>query len=234
MKHFLVYTVSYLSLANICYAQTCNPLPSCADLGYTTTAEEAATKSKCLPCPLDNNYYYCPDLCWEYTLTSCEGSSCKKCDYGDFYRIEVTAPLCEYIETTPPSGCLEAKSCIREGTTYYSTTCATCAEGWTASNGSCVANTCSGYGSSTTGCSAYDTCKSGNTTMYKCTGCQTNYQLSGYQCNYDDPNSCNDCSNLSSLSLSTSYTSCPGPSRGSCRLNGTLYYYCGECELILH
>ena len=98
MKHFLFYSVSYLSLTGMCYAQTCKPLPSCADLGYTTTAEEAATKSKCLPCPLDNNYYYCPDLCWEYTLTSCEGSSCKKCDYGDLYRIEVTAPLCECSE----------------------------------------------------------------------------------------------------------------------------------------
>ena len=75
MKRILVYTVSYLSLIGTGYAQTCNPVPSCAELGYTTPASEIASKPQCLKCPFDANYYYCPNLCWEYPLTSCEGSN---------------------------------------------------------------------------------------------------------------------------------------------------------------
>ena len=74
MKRILVYTVSYLSLIGTGYAQTCNPVPSCTELGYTTPANEIGSKAKCIACPFDENNFYCVDLCWEYNLTSCEGS----------------------------------------------------------------------------------------------------------------------------------------------------------------
>lgn len=187
MKHFLVYTVSYLSLVGTCYAQTCKTIPTCTELGYTTPANEAATKSKCLACPFDANYYYCPDLCWEYTLTSCSGSGCKKCDYGDVYRIEETAPICEYTSATLPAGCsIATDSCSKDGVTYYSNSCATCYTGYSLSSGNC-SKTCTYTATSKpSNCKTVSSCQlasaSGTTTYYKCTKCNDGYNLSSGYC----------------------------------------------------
>ena len=57
------YSLSTLSVATKASgAKTCEKLPSCADLGYRITKENAArvsTPYSCSACPLDGNYWAC-------------------------------------------------------------------------------------------------------------------------------------------------------------------------------
>lgn len=54
-----------LLTATAATAQTCIKTPSCADLGYTKTADDCSGKT-ILKCPLDNTQVYCPG--YEETL----------------------------------------------------------------------------------------------------------------------------------------------------------------------
>lgn len=57
------YSLSYLSIIpKRSGAKTCEALPSCADLGYQITKENAArvsTQYSCSACPLDGNMWAC-------------------------------------------------------------------------------------------------------------------------------------------------------------------------------
>ena len=124
---------------------------------------------------------------------------------------------CAYTATSLPTGCSSADSCEKNGSTYYSSTCSECKNGYTLSSGSCSANACSGYYSSKTGCSSYSSCLSGTTTKYKCTNCNSGYTASSGQCTE------NSCYGYASIKQGcSSYTTCSTPT--------ATYYKCSSCE----
>ena len=240
MKRLLFCTVSYLSVISICQAQTCNPIPSCADLGYKTSADNAG--SHCLACPFDNTLYYCPNLCWEYTLSSSSAdcrspNKCTKCTHGDGYRKTGCDDGYNFVNGSCVSSCtltLEAipascssvsESCSRDGKTYYSAICTGCKNGYEPSGTTCTAAACTGYNStstSITGCKTVSSaCLSGTTNKYKCNTCYTGYSLSSGAC-----------------TKTCTYTATNKPSNcktatGSCLLessSGTTTYYTTTCQ----
>ena len=140
---------------------------------------------------------------------------------------------CAYTNTSLPSGCsAAADSCSKDGKTYYSTTCKTCKSGWYLSNGSCKANTCSGYYDDYVTleyCNDYnfDICYSGYTTKIYCYSCRSPYTAQyglcinscvaqGYEdrgcCSYHDPAEIEYCPEDSS------YMRCPWKSEGNCEV----------------
>ena len=171
--------------------------------GYTSTSSTIANCSTTSSCQKGATILYKCDVCaTDYELVD-----------GDCIQ------SCAYTSTSKPSNCSTATdSCEKDGTTYYSTTCQTCKNGWYVnSSNTCTKNACTGYGSSKTGCSSYDTCKSGSSTKYKCTACNDGYTLSSGQCG------ANACSGYgASNSYCSSYTTC---------LSGTTTKYkCTSCS----
>ena len=174
------------------------------------------------------------------TISSCQkgANTVYKCDVcaTDYELIDgYCVQNCAYTATSLPTNCSVADSCSKNGKTYYSSTCQTCKDGYTVSSGSCKANTCSGYGSSSSGCASYTTCKSGTTTKYKCTKCNSCYSLSNNQCKNQ-----NTCSSLYlGQRTSGAYTDAEcdslynnGSDASTCKKCGTTYYacYCAMCN----
>ena len=204
----------------------CVPTPDCTELGYTTSSCEGGF----VRCPFDISKLYCVpcDSSYQYTCSDSgqigSGDSCNgkyiECECADGYELVDGACVvsCAYTLTTLPTGCSAvADSCVKNGTTYYSSTCTTCKTGYTLSSGSCKANACDGYGTSKTGCSNYSTCTTPTATKYKCTACSSGYNLSSGQC------SANTCSDYQSYTTGcTSYTTCKTPTATK--------YKCTACE----
>ncbi|MBQ8436823.1 MAG: hypothetical protein IJX20_04145 [Alphaproteobacteria bacterium] len=171
-------------LSTIAHAE-CTPAPDCVELGYT----ETSCNGGFVRCPFDINKLFCLpcDSSYKYTCSETgeigSGIACNgkyiECECTDGYELVNGACIvsCAYTLTALPTGCSAADSCVKNGTTYYSSTCTTCKSGYTISSGTCKANTCSGYYTSKTGCSDYSTCLSGTITTYKCTACETGYTL---------------------------------------------------------
>ena len=183
-KNKIGMTALFCLLSSTVHAE-CVPTPDCAEIGYTETSCEGGfvrcpfdiSKLYCIPC--DSSYQYtCSDSGQVGSGDSCNGKYIE-CECADGYELVDGACVisCAYTLTALPTGCSAADSCIKNGTTYYSSTCTSCKSGYTISSGTCKANTCSGYYTSKTGCSSYTTCKSGTTTKYKCTACSSGYTL---------------------------------------------------------
>ncbi len=218
-------TFIYCLLSTTAYAE-CTPAPDCAELGYMADSCEG----KFVRCPFNTSKLFCLpcDSSYKYTCSETgeigSGSACNgkyiKCNCTDGYDLIDGACVasCAYTLTTLPTGCSAADSCVKNGTTYYSSTCTTCKNGYTLSSGTCKANTCSGYYTSKTGCSNYTTCLSGTTTKYKCTACNTGYTLSSGQCK---ANTC-DGYYTSVNSNCSSYT--------TCQSGTTTKYKCTACS----
>jgi len=203
--------VSSLTMTGTVYAE-CTPAPDCASIGYTETSCNGGfvrcpfdiNKLLCIPC--DSSYKYACSGTGEIgSGTACNGKYIE-CECTDGYELVDGACVisCAYTLTALPTGCSAADSCVKNGTTYYSSTCTTCKSGYTISSGTCKANTCSGYYTSKTGCSNYSTCLSGTTTKYKCSSCNTGYTLNSGQCS---ANTCDGYDNSIDSNCS-SYTTC--------------------------
>ena len=216
--------VSSLTMTGTVYAE-CTPAPDCVELGYTETSCNGGfvrcpfdiNKLLCIPC--DSSYKYaCSETGEIGSGTACNGKYIE-CKCTDGYELVDGACVisCAYTLTALPTGCSAADSCVKNGTTYYSSTCTTCKSGYTISSGTCKANTCSGYYTSKTGCSNYSTCSTPTETKYKCTACNNGYTLNSGQC------SANTCSGYySSKTGCSNYTTC---------LSGTATKYkCTACE----
>jgi len=177
--------VSSLTMTGTAYAE-CTPAPDCVSIGYTETSCEGKfvrcpfdiSKLFCLPC--DSSYKYaCSETGEIGSGTACNGKYIE-CECTDGYELVDGACVvsCAYTLTALPTGCSATDSCVKNGTTYYSSTCTTCKSGYTISSGTCKANTCSGYSSSIPSqCATYSTCKSGTATKYKCTACESGYKM---------------------------------------------------------
>ena len=218
--------VSSVSMTNIARAK-CIPSPDCVEIGYTATS----CTGDSLKCPFDTSKLFCVpcDSSYQYTCTQTgqkgKGASCDgkyiECECSDGYDlVDGNCVIsCVYTLTSLPTGCSAvADSCVKNGTTYYSSTCTSCKSGYIINSGTCKANTCSGYNTSKTGCSNYSTCQSGNTTKYKCTACNSGYTLSSGQC---PANTCSGYYYTTKTGCST-YTTCQSES--------TVYYKCTSCE----
>lgn len=95
--------------------------------------------------------------------------------------------------------------------------CSECDEGYHLSGNTCVANTCASTNTSITGCTAYDTCVTPNSTYYTCTECGDGYTLTNKAC------IANTCTTTNTDKTGCSnYTPCTTPA-------GT-YYTCTECS----
>ena len=177
--------VSSLTMTNTVHAE-CVPTPDCASIGYTSTSCEGGF----VRCPFDISKLYCVpcDSSYQYTCSGTgqvgSGDSCNgkyvSCDCADGYELVDgnCVVSCSYTRTSLPTGCSAVSgSCVKNGTTYYSSTCTSCKTGYTLSSGSCNANTCDGYHDYNTGCTSYTTCQSGSITKYKCTACEEEYIL---------------------------------------------------------
>jgi len=177
--------VSSLTMTGTVYAE-CTPAPDCVELGYTETSCNGGfvrcpfdiNKLLCIPC--DSSYKYaCSETGEIGSGTACNGKYIE-CECTDGYELVDGACVvsCAYTLTALPTGCSATDSCVKNGTTYYSSTCTTCKSGYTISSGTCKANTCSGYSSSIPSqCATYSTCKSGTATKYKCTACESGYKM---------------------------------------------------------
>ena len=218
--------VSSMSMISTVRAE-CVPTPDCVEIGYTATS----CTGDSLKCPFDTSKLFCVpcDTKYKYTCTQTgqkgKGSSCDgkyiECECNEGYDLVDGSCVisCAYTLTSLPTGCSAVSdSCVKNGTTYYSSTCTSCKNGYTINAGTCKANTCSGYYSSKTGCSNYSTCQSGTTTKYKCTACNNGYTLNSAQCK---ANPC-DGYKTSTDSNCSSYNTC---------LSGTTTKYrCKACK----
>ena len=117
------------------------------------------------------------------------------------------------------------KNCGSQGTGYCYSTCQT---GWHKSgNCDCEPNDCSGYVLSTTvgmNCDGIASCKSGDTYVYKCTGCAPGYKLN------DAKNQCVNqvCGDIGTNYSTTIVDHCTSISVG--KIGETYCYLCSECE----
>ena len=110
----------------------------------------------------------CPD-----GTTMREGRCVKNCD-TTVYKLEGKCDESKGVCSTCQGG---------DGDRYVYTSCK---EGYSISNGSCVAAGCSGYPYTekpVQNCRDIQQCKSGTTYKYKCSSCQQGYTLSGSKCN---------------------------------------------------
>ena len=232
MTFIMWILVSSMSMTSTVRAE-CVPSPNCAEMGYTATSCDGDS----LKCPFDLSKLYCIpcDTSFQHTCesegqigkgTSCNGKY-QECRCNEGYDLVDGSCVisCAYTLTSLPAGCSAVSdTCVKNSTTYYSSTCTSCKNGYTINSGACKANTCSGYYSSKTGCSNYSTCQSGSATKYKCTDCNIGYTLSSGQC------SANTCSGYKDTipDACSSYNTCITSDRitkyscTSCQSNYTL------------
>ena len=169
----------------------------------------------------------CSELGYEQQASDCTGQHMLKCPF-DTSKVFCGGEACNYTNTSLPSGCSTADSCIKDGKNYYSSICSSCYTGYSLkSNGTC-SQTCTYTNTSTAHCSDYDSCKlgsaSGSKTYYYCNSCDAGYSLSNGSC----VSSCNkSCSGGYYLDYSTCSCKC-GLSGSDC---GSGYYLSGcSCQ----
>ena len=214
------------------------PYTSCDTNGMCSTCQ-SGTNTKYSAPTCNNGWYASGSSCVENactgfnstssTIANCATtSSCQKgattiykCDtcVTDYELTDGTcAQNCSYTSETLPQYCsVPTDSCTKDSTTYYSTTCKTCIEGYEPSSGTCVAASCTGFGTSTTGCSSYNTCLSGTTTKYKCTACKDGYTINSGQCK------ANECAGYYAK------TGCSSTSSDTCKSGTSTKYKCTAC-----
>ena len=217
--------VSSVSMTNIARAE-CIPSPDCVEIGYTATS----CTGDSLKCPFDTSKLFCVpcDSSYQYTCTQTgqkgKGASCDgkyiECECSDGYDlVDGNCVIsCVYTLTSLPTGCSAvADSCVKNGTTYYSSTCTSCKSGYIINSGTCKANACSGYYSDKNGCAKYTTCQSGSIRKYQCSSCNEGYVWHSDTCWADS------CDGFQGDGLGCSvYTTC---------LSGdTTTYNCSACE----
>ncbi len=107
----------------------------------------------------------------------------------------------------------------------YVKTCISCEEGYILLNGSCEENTCQEYNNSVSEivtCKDMDSCKKGNTIVYKCKECVPGYKLTNdYKCEKDE------CINYP---FKEKPTNCKGEAK-ECYHGEDVYYGCESCNL---
>ena len=176
---------------------------------------------------LNNTSFY-----WESSqvcqLTTTAGVACTD-SYTTGYarcifdvRIDDGGNICTWSGTLDscPTGC----NCSQDtcgGVTKYTITSAQ--SGYTVSGSTCVANTCSGYDSSSSSianCSSVSSCTKPTGTVYKCASCNSGYYVSGGTC------VANTCSGYNYSSASISYCS----SVSSCTKPTGTVYKCASCR----
>ena len=132
---------------------------------------------------------------------------------------------CALTATAKPDGCATTTdSCVKNGTTYYATTCASCSSGYTLSDGSCSANTCSGYkstSSSIANCKTTASCVKPTGTVYKCTTCNVGAYLDNGNCT---PRDC------SAYPLTYSQAKSICKNYQGCESTSGIVYQCTQCN----
>ena len=138
MTFVLWILVSSTSMTGTVKAE-CVPTQDCASIGYTETSCETqavkcpfdTSKLFCLPC--DSSYQYsCNGTGQKGKGTACNGKYIE-CECSNGYDLVDGACIvsCSYNLTSLPTGCSAVSdSCIKNGTTYYSSTCTSCQYGY--------------------------------------------------------------------------------------------------------
>ncbi|MBQ8465949.1 MAG: hypothetical protein IJ545_08080 [Alphaproteobacteria bacterium] len=168
-------------------AQSCTKVPTCEELGYTGTSCSSGVAT--LKCPFDQSKVFCAEDCSSYTLDSCPSHAlCEQCSNGkykrtgceDGYISENQVITSSSSSPTSSSNVVLVNNLNFESflTPYLSAT----SDSDVTAN--CVVNPCDGYTLSAPvahcSSSSYNSCKSGNTTKYRCTACESGYIVSKY------------------------------------------------------
>lgn len=136
----------------------------------------AQTSGQCAIAPT------CGELGYEQKATDCAGQHMLKCPF-DNSKVFCGGVACDYTNTSLPSGCANADSCIdSKGKIYYSDKCETCYIGYTLSSSGTCSQTCTYTSTSKAHCSSYKSCQLGSSTYYQCTSCEVGYHLDRGEC----------------------------------------------------
>ena len=180
----LVMTFSFTINAK---AQSCTQVPTCEELGYSSRSCPEGTSS--LKCPFDQSKVFCAKDCSSYTLDSCPSHAlCEQCSNGKYKRTG-----CEdgYISenqviTSSSSSPNSSSNVVLVNNLNFESFLTPYLSAISDSDvpANCVVNPCDGYNLSAPAAhcasSPYNSCKSGNTTKYKCTSCEAGYTVSKY------------------------------------------------------
>ena len=139
----------------------------------------------------DNAVYPNTDCPPNATCNACfSGDNVKysepSCNSGFELKDGACIESCKYTNTSTPSNCASALSCLKGETTYYG--CQSCQNGWFVNSSfGCSPNVCTGYDTSGSYCNLkYGTyaksCQSGNTTYCSYSSCNTPYTKKNGNC----------------------------------------------------
>ena len=228
------------------HTKYCVKLPTCEELGYVYSADKYPN-NRSIKCPFDTKKILLLDYCQAYGLTSCDSTAGEcdecivekadgtksnsgywrytRCNAGYAYKSGECLPLEIDSSQYPIEGeenldenigefeCVESAN-----STYCGYT--SCNEGWTLTNGNCIATNCEAF--PYTECDVNGTCETcltGTTTKYSAPVCKEGYFTSGGTCAE------NDCSLYTSIS--TSIIGCTSTS--SCLSGTKTTYKCDTC-----
>ena len=164
-------------------------------------------------------------------------SSCSTCNYGwTVSSGSCVENTCTGFTSTSSTiaHCASTSSCKKGNTTLYK--CDTCASGFEPDGSGGCKSSCSYTNTSTSGCSAYDSCvKEDGWSYFYCIACKDGYEINYGKCSYI--NTCTTCKDIQGLREDSSYTLEECKSYGSyypisCQKGVTLYYGCersGPC-----
>ena len=156
----------------------------------------------------------CAELGYQQKAADCNGQRTLKCPF-DQTQVFCGGTACS--EDFKLSACDSSLgTCSECGGKYKYTKCNS---GWTLSSGNCVASSCDGYpfSSPPSGCNSYSSCKSGNSSKYRCSSCPNGcYELYNGRCYQYKVTS------VGELGDHTGYKTCIS--------NGTTYYWPYGCD----
>ena len=123
----------------------------------------------------------CVELGYQQKAADCNGQRTLKCPF-DQTKVFCGGINCSYTNTSLPSGCSNAASCIKDDRIYYSSVCSSCYTGYSLKSDGTCSLTCTYTNSSVEGCSSYSSCQLGSSTYYQCVSCKVGYHLDRGEC----------------------------------------------------
>ena len=197
-----------LNASGICVEKSC----SSDDYPYPSNPGEDAGKVK--SCQSGERTWYGYESCnsgWVKSGSYCNKATCDTTAYP-------------YTTQGQAAGCKSTQECKAGSDSYYGCGTSGCKSGYIADGKQCVLNQCLDYFSSSelTNCKTKnDSCNRGDTTVYKCTECNSGYSLNtSGKC---DVNQCE------GYFTATELTNCK-TKNDSCNRGDTTVYKCTECN----
>ena len=165
MRKILLASAGVMVISAGTVYAACIPTPDCASLGYTASANSG----NCLKCPWGNTWF-CPE-------GGSSGCQPEDCSGFTLTQEQTTLNTGTYEQCIP--GC---------GDDIPRYKLISCNNGYYASGGKCIENSCNNYPyiskpSSIDHCLTIGSCQKGKKTVYGCTKCEDGYgddQLGGY------------------------------------------------------